>query len=160
MFRDATRAVKLVAAAMTTAEFDPVRLEGCAGDGWTTLTELADTLVRDHGLPFRTAHAIAGRLITARQQDADRPLADVLADVSKEVAGAPIVYSEAALAKVLSPRYFVTVRRTLGGPAPEETARAAGVSRQLLGADDAWWEQATNALADAEHRLAERSAAL
>jgi argininosuccinate lyase len=160
MFRDATRAVKLVAAAMTTAEFDPVRLEARAGDGWTTLTELADTLVRDHGLPFRTAHAIAGRLITARQRDADRPLADVLADVSKEVAGAPIAYSEAELAKILSPRYFVTVRRTLGGPAPEETARAAGVSRQLLGADDAWWEQATNALADAEHRLAERSAAL
>ena len=160
MFRDATRAVKLVAAAMTTAEFDAVRLEARAGDGWTTLTELADTLVRDHGLPFRTAHAIAGRLITARQRDADRPLADVLADVSKEVAGAPIAYSEAALAKILSPRYFVTVRRTLGGPAPEETARAAGVSRQLLGADDAWWEQATDALADAEHRLAERSAAL
>ena len=160
MFRDATRAVKLVAAAMTTAEFDPVRLEARAGDGWTTLTELADTLVRDHGLPFRTAHAIAGRLITARQHDADRPLADVLADVSKEVSGASIVYSEAALAKILSPRYFVTVRRTLGGPAPEETARAAGVSRQLLGADDAWWEQATNALADAEHRLAERSTAL
>jgi len=160
MFRDATRAVKLVAAAMTTAEFDPVRLEARAGDGWTTLTELADTLVRDHGLPFRTAHAIAGRLMTARQRDADRPLADVLADVSKEVAGAPIAYSEAALAKILSPRYFVTVRCTLGGPAPDETARAAGVSRHLLGADDAWWEQATNALADAEHRLAERSAAL
>ena len=71
-----------------------------------------------------------------------------------------IAYSEAALATILSPRYFVTVRRTLGGPAPEETARAAGVSRQLLAADDAWWEQATNALADAEHRLAERSAAL
>jgi argininosuccinate lyase len=160
MFRDATRAVKLVAAAMTTAEFDPARLEARAGDGWTTLTELADTLVRDHGLPFRTAHAIAGRLMTARQRDADRPLADVLADVSKEVAGAPIAYSEAELAKILSPRHFVTVRRTLGGPAPEETARAAGVSRHLLGADDAWWEQATNALADAEHRLAERSAAL
>ena len=48
MFRDATRAVKLVAAAMTTAEFDAQRLEARAGDGWTTLTELADTLVRDH----------------------------------------------------------------------------------------------------------------
>src|SRR4029077_4481066 len=65
MFRDATRAVSLVAAAMATAEFDPSALEARAGDGWTTLTELADTLVRDHGLPFRTAHAVASRLITA-----------------------------------------------------------------------------------------------
>src|SRR5262249_3718796 len=56
MFRDATRAVKVVAAAMTTAEFDAARLEARAADGWTTITELADTLVRDDGLPFRTAH--------------------------------------------------------------------------------------------------------
>ena len=160
MFRDATRAVKLVAAAMATAEFDAARLEARAGAGWTTLTELADTLVRDHGLPFRTAHAIAGRLIAARQREPDRPLAEVLAGVSKEVLGAPITYSETALEEILSPRHFVAVRRTLGGPAPEETARAAAISRQLLGTDDAWWEQATDALGAAERRLAERSAAL
>src|SRR6185503_18083001 len=34
MFRDATRAVRLVAAALTTAEFDAARLEARAGDGW------------------------------------------------------------------------------------------------------------------------------
>ncbi len=160
MFRDATRAVKLVAAAMTTAQFDAERLESRAGDGWTTLTELADTLVRDHELPFRTAHAIAGRLIAARQREPNRPLPDALAAASSDVLGAPINYTETALAEILSPRHFVAVRRTLGGPAPEETARAAEVSHQLLAADEAWWEQATNALADAERRLAERSARL
>ena len=87
MFRDATRAVKLVAAAMSTAEFDAARLEARAGDGWTTLTELADTLVRDHGLPFRTAHAIAAhccRRTAARSPD--RPLAALLADASTRTA--------------------------------------------------------------------------
>ena len=161
MFRDAMRAVKLVAAAMTTAQFDAARLEARAGDGWTTLTELADTLVRDHAMPFRTAHAIAGRLIAARQREPDRPLADALTAASADVLGAPVVYSDPALAEILSPRHFVAVRRTLGGPAPEETARAAPPSRQLLGADEAWWEQATTALADALNAgLAERSAAL
>src|SRR5262249_46560470 len=58
MFRDGTRAVKLVSATMASAEFDPVGLEAKAAEGWTTLTELADTLVRDHGLPFRKAHSI------------------------------------------------------------------------------------------------------
>jgi argininosuccinate lyase len=159
-FRDAMRAVKLVAAAMATAEFDAARLEARAGDGWTTLTELADTLVRDRALPFRTAHAIAARLVTARKNEPNRPLADALAAASADVLGAPIVYSETALAEILSPRHFVAVRRTFGGPAPEETARAATASRQLLGVDEGWWEQATNALADAKRRLAERSAAL
>src|SRR4029453_16453414 len=57
MFRDATRAVKLVGAAMTTAEFDAARLEAHAADGWTTLTELADTLVRAGGVPVQRARA-------------------------------------------------------------------------------------------------------
>jgi argininosuccinate lyase len=160
MFRDATRAVSLVAAAMATAEFDAVRLEARAGDGWTTLTELADTLVRDHALPFNTAHAIASRLVGGRQRDPQRSLADLVQDATTELLGAPLPYSEEQLTRILSPRHFVEIRRTLGGPAPEETARAAAVSGQLLDADQTWWSQATGALAKADQMLAERSAAL
>jgi argininosuccinate lyase len=160
MFRDATRTVKLVAAALRTAEFDAARLEARAADGWTTLTELADTLVRDHGIPFRTAHAIAGRLITARQRDPVTPLAALLAAASADLLGAPLQYSDAALTRILSPRHFVDVRRTFGGPAPEETARAAAVSRALLDEDQAWWTQTTAALSAAEQRLSDRAARL
>jgi argininosuccinate lyase len=160
MFRDATRAVKLVAAAMATAEFDAPRLEARAGAGWTTLTELADTLVRDHRLPFRTAHAIAACLIRSHEADPARLMSDLLKEASMDLLGAPIVYSESALTRILSPRYFVEVRRTLGGPAPEETARAAAGSRRLLDEDEAWWSNATGALTRAERLLVERSAAL
>ena len=160
MFRDATRAVKLVAAAMATAEFDAARLEARAGDGWTTLTELADTLVRDHGLPFKTAHGIASHLVGGRQRDPHRPLVDLLNDACTELLGAPLAYTDAQLTHILSPRYFVEIRRTLGGPAPEETARAAKASRQQLDADQSWWSHATDVLATAEHTLAARSAAL
>jgi argininosuccinate lyase len=160
MFRDATRAVKLVGAAMTTAEFDAARLEARAADGWTTLTELADTLVRDHGLPFKSAHGIASRLIAARQNHPDRPLSELVAEASRDVLGAPLAYSDAQLKQILSPRHFVNVRKTPGGPAPEETARAAKTSRQLLEADDDWWTNATSALGDAERKLAEQSARL
>jgi argininosuccinate lyase len=160
MFRDASRAVKLVAAALTTAEFDAARLEARAGDGWTTLTELADTLVRDHALPFKTAHAIASRLITARQQDASAPLSQLLARVSAEVAGRTIAYSDPDLARILSPRHFVEVRTTPGGPAPSETARAAQLSHAQLEADEGWWSTTTAGLAAAERRLAERASAL
>ncbi len=160
MFRDATRAVELVAAAMTTAEFDPVRLEARAGDGWTTLTELADTLARDHGLPFRTAHAISGRLIALRQAHPGGPLHELLTEASAAVLDQPLAYSEAELATILSPRHFVEVRKTLGGPAPEETARAAAVSCKNLEADEAWRADATHALEEAQRKLHERSAAL
>ncbi len=160
MFRDATRAVNLVAATMTTARFDAVRLEGCAGAGWTTLTELADTLVRDHGLPFKAAHTISARLIHGCESAPGRPLSEQLDTVSTDVLGVALGYSEEALTRILSPRYFVDVRRTLGGPAPDETARAAGVCRQQLAGDEQWWAEATELLRQAERSLTARSAAL
>jgi argininosuccinate lyase len=160
MFRDGMRAVKLVAAAMGTAEFDAAALEARAGDGWTTLTELADTLVREHRLPFKTAHAIAARLIAARQRHPDRALSQLVADASADVLGAPLSYSDARLAEILSPRNFVAVRRTHGGPAPEETARAAAASSGQLAADQEWWAGATSALEEAERRLSARAARL
>jgi hypothetical protein len=52
------------------------------------------------------------------------------------------------------------MRKTFGGPAPDETARAAGVSRAWLDADEVWWKAATDALVHAERELAERSATL
>ena len=160
MFRDATRTVKLVAAAMKTAEFDAARLEARAADGWTTLTELADTLVRDHGLPFRTAHQIATKLIAARQAQPGKPMAQLVADASTELLGSPIVYSDTALAGILSPRHFVNVRKTHGGPAPEETGRAVSASRALLEADQQWWQASADALTAAETRLAKRGEGL
>src|SRR2546429_2440155 len=105
MFRDATRTVRLLGAALATAEFDAARLESRAGDGWTTLTELADTLVRDRGLPFRTAHAIAARLISEADRQSGRPLASVLGDVSAALLGSPIEYTPAELDEILSPRH-------------------------------------------------------
>jgi argininosuccinate lyase len=160
MFRDATRAVRLVAAAMSSAEFDAAALEARAGDGWTTLTELADTLVRAHGLPFRKAHAIAAHFVGGRQRHPDRTFAALLADASEEVLGKSLAYTEEELTHILSPRHFVEIRKTHGGPAPEETARAAKVSRDRLETDEAWWTGATDALAKAEQTLADRSAAL
>jgi len=159
MFRDATRAVRLVAAAMT-AQFDAAALEARAGNGWTTLTELADTLARDHGLPFRKAHAIAAHVVGARQRHPERGFAALLADASTEVLGKTFAYSEEELTRILSPRHFVEIRRTHGGPAPEETARAARASRDTLDADESWWAKTTDGLAKAEQMLARRSAAL
>ena len=70
MFRDARRAVVLVDAALRGAEFDVERLESRAAEGGTTLTELADHLVREHRIPFKTAHTIAGRLLKAHRERA------------------------------------------------------------------------------------------
>ena len=156
MFRDATRMVALVAAAMRTAEFDPVGLEARAGDGWTTLTELADTLVRDRGMPFRTAHAISRRLVAARLHDPHKSLSELLNAATSDLLTSPLPYTDRELEAILSPRHFVAVRKTYGGPAPEETARAADASRVALESDEQWWTARNASLKAAEKRLADR----
>src|SRR5262249_34133906 len=130
MFRDAARAVSLAAAAMASAEVDVGTLQARAGRDWTPITELADTLVREHGLPFRAGHEIAAALIKATDGHAQtrmsESLAAILREVSRNVAGKEIVYTDAQLAEILSPRHFVEGRKTHGGPAPSETTRALG----------------------------------
>ncbi len=160
VFRDATRMVTLVAAAMQTAEFDASRLEARAAEGWATLTELADTLVRDHGLSFRLAHTVSARLMAEHTAHPDRSRADVLAEVSAGLLRAPIVYSTAALDEILSPRHFVLVRETPGGPAPAETARALAASQTELDADETWLRTTMAALTRARQTLATEASAL
>jgi argininosuccinate lyase len=160
MFRDAGRAVKLAAAAMKDATFDLQRMEDRASQGWITVTELADTLTRDRGLPFKRAHAIATRFVAESRRDPGEPLASILASVSREATGQAIVYEEATLKEILSPRHFVDVRKTPGGPAPSETARAIAASLTLLDADERWRAATVGRLREAEKALLAASAAL
>ena len=160
MFHDATRAIGIVSAAMASAAFDAASLERRAAEGWITITELADTLVRGHGLSFGAAHAAAKRVVEARSQDPSASLSAAVAEATAAWPGGPIRCDEQALEAALSPRHFVAVRRTLGGPAPEQTALALEASQALLHADRAWLHETRAGLESAAAELTRRSAAL
>jgi argininosuccinate lyase len=160
MFRDAVRAVTLVGAAMRAAQFDVARLEARAAEGGTTSTELADHLVRTHAIPFAAAHTIVARLVKAHRDRPDAPLGATLATISGDLLGVPLQYSDAQIAQVMSARHFVDVRRTHGGPAPAETARAIDASRHSLEADRAWLAARRQSIADADLALQARSLSL
>src|SRR4051812_7623882 len=160
MFNDADRAVRLVAAAMSTAAFDRERLAARAEQGWITVTELADTLTREEGVPFKTAHTIATRLVA---EAADRPTESrvrLLRDVSQSLLGRPIEFDDARLNEVLSARHFVEVRKTPGGPAPSEIGRTLAQSRKLLDGDSKWLSDTRAKLERADQQLTEAAAAL
>ena len=160
MFNDAERAVRLVTAAMESAAFDRDRLAARAEQGWITVTELADTLVRDHGVAFKTSHTIATRLIAEASRRPSEPRSRLLREVSASTLGHPIEYDEAALDDVLSARHFVNVRKTPGGPAPSEIARAITESRELLESDMRWLSDTRGKLERADQRLTEAALAL
>lgn len=153
MFRDAVRAIRLVAAVMRGAEINTARTQERAHKGWITVTELADTLTREHGLPFRTSHTIAGRFVAERTRNETVKPTETLRAVSMEVLGTPLSYGEQEFEQILSPMHFVDVRRTHGGPAPPETARALAESETTLTKDERWLSTTRDRLAAATTQL-------
>ena len=160
MFHDACRALALVAAAMASAEFDTAKLARRAAEGWITITELADTLVREHAMAFDAAHAIAQRIVKARSEDPAASISGIIEEVSQERLGRSVRYTEERVAAILSPRHFIDVRTTLGGPAPEMTTAAVEESRRALASDQAWVAATSARLDAAAAELVSRSAAL
>jgi argininosuccinate lyase len=78
-----------------------------------------------------------------------------LGEISADVLGRAIEIDDAALATILSPRHFIEVRTTPGGPAPSETSRAIEASKRALDADRGWVSEASQRLTAAQGALEE-----
>jgi argininosuccinate lyase len=159
-FKDATRAITLVAAAMKGAQFDVARMGERATKGLITVTELADTLAREQGIPFRSAHGIATAFVRTRAGASQLSDVEALAVASKEVVGTPIRFTAEQLALVLSPKHFVEIRRTPGGPSPAETSLATRESLNRAEEDRAWLQERIERLKSAQQELERRARAL
>ena len=142
MFRDAQRAVALLAVSIRGAELNVDRMRSHASEGGTTLTELADRLVRDQNVSFTMAHSIAAGLL------------------SGVVPPTSLGYTDEELTRILSASNFVETRRSPGGPAPSETSRALEAAREVLRRDRTWLEAAHKQIEDADTRRRERAASL
>ena len=128
---DACDAIEVCVAAtagmVVDMEPDVARLRVAAGVGFTTATDLADWLVRELNLPFRTAHHVTGTLVKVAEQRGigleDLPLADMQA-VEKRIT--KDVY------RVLGVDNSVKSRTSYGGTAPREVKKQAARWRRAL----------------------------
>lgn len=114
---DATTAITLSLAAMEGMIRDlkpnKERMRELAGAGFSTATDLADWLVRELRLPFRTAHHVTGRLVSlAEQKGCD------LADLSLEEMQAVESGINESLYDVLTVESSLASRTSHGGTAP------------------------------------------
>ena len=139
MFTDASRSLRLLAGLLRTAEVDRVRLLRRAGADFMTVTELADTLVREAGLSFREAHARVARAVSGAADDTPKAIATaLLSENSSLPIGAEV------LERSLDPVHFVVSRRIIGGPSPEVVREALAKARTEQGQIEDWI-QARNA---------------
>ena len=114
--------VRILDGCVSTLKLNLDRLEESSGAGFATATELADTLVRSTGMPFRTAHSIVGRIAAFGQ----RPSLAALDAVALEVAGfrpSECGFSSGDLDRALDPKSNVALRENIGGPGPFEVNR-------------------------------------
>ncbi|HJT88103.1 MAG TPA: argininosuccinate lyase [Bryobacteraceae bacterium] len=152
-FHDARRTLHLLAEALLHACFDTVRLAALAGRQFLTVTELADTLVRESKLSFRQAHGLVSKAVQAHPED-DTPdrIVDDLLRLAPGLAGRD------ALLAALDAGQFVARRLIPGGPAraaiEPELARARHAQADLAG----WLEDRRTALEAAHRELAEWTA--
>jgi argininosuccinate lyase len=131
-FDYASRVLELFTQVLASMSVDQERaLARCQSSG-ITLTELADSLVRNHRLPFRTAHGIVSRVANALRQRPSRrkgePWAEAVADLtarfSRGVTGEEIRIPPREMSRILDPARFVAARKVFGGPAPETVRRS------------------------------------
>ncbi len=161
---ESARAVlQLYAAVMDTLEVNVAHLNERAGAGFTTVTELADTLVRECQLPFRQAHHAVSALVTHAQAAELTPsqlTTRMLQDVAADNLGLDIRLGEEAFARALDARAFVEARSLPGGASSSATAEVLAAQLDQLTADSAWLRDQHDSLASADRLLKDEVAAL
>jgi len=148
---------RLLANVLGTAEVNRELLLERARASFANMTELADLLVREAGLPFRTAHRVVAALVKAAEARGIRDVRQVdpgmVEEAAQQVLGRPLGVPAERLREALDPVHFVAVRTVRGGVAPAEVQRMLA-DREVRAAQMAAWLDAARAqLAAAEGRL-------
>ncbi len=128
---------------LDTMKFHKDRMEKSAGGGFTNATDAADYLV-NHGVPFRDAHGIVGRLVLTcieKNCTIDELSFAELQEIS------PVF--EEDIYEAISLKTCVNKRLTLGGPGKEAMEQVIALEKEYLAAE--WqdeeakkWKQPSN----------------
>jgi len=120
-FASASRVLDLLASLVAQISIDPARAAANIRRSCITITELADSLVRQEGLSFRQAHEIAAAVAKAVVAVGGDLATDGFApfiETFQKSAGRGTTIDQAEFARLVSPEHFVEVRQRFGGPAP------------------------------------------
>jgi argininosuccinate lyase len=137
----AQECLELYKSVFETLELNVDHLARRAAEGFTTATELADTLVRETGLSFRTAHHVVSRMVqnaTAAGIPTTALTLSMLQEAAHAVIGGVLDIDDAQFHRALDARNFIAVRSGPGGVAPQATGELLDeLSEQI--ADDGEW---------------------
>lgn len=130
-------------------------LEAC-GQDYITATELADFLVREKGVPFRTAHRIVGRAVQLAIAEKKKLNENLLEEAAKQVGESGTKLEAGKIKNILSPMNAVNSKRVTGGPATVEVSRMLKAREEHIAVKMKALEDREKALKQARKRLCEK----
>jgi argininosuccinate lyase len=154
--RDAKESLRLLIDMLSSASFDTDRMREEAGKGFSTATELADTLVRSYGIAFRTAHTIVGRAV----QKGSLSLLTLEESAQETGSGISLIgkgLTQQNIDDALDVKNSIALRRAPGGPAPFATKIALQERKKQLDIDALLVEKRLLKLSDAKEDLITKS---
>ena len=121
-----------------------------------TATELANMLVRNYKVPFRTSHRIVGAVVKTLLEEG-KSFRDVtpelLAEVSKQILGHALIVKAHEIRGATEPSHAVESCQVRGGPSPKEVKRMAATRTNTMAESRMWISERKNKLTKAQEKL-------
>ena len=113
--------LSIVTKMLLSVKFKEDRCLELAGTNFATATDLADIMVREKQIPFRTAHKIVGRIVneaTASGLKEADITSEYIDDIASELGFEKLGLEDDLVQKALNPLENVKMRTVPGGPSP------------------------------------------
>lgn len=108
---------------------------------YSTMTELAELLLREEGVPFRVGHQVASELSAYGRESGKRPMDLTYSEVStvyQRVTGETLSLSNESVQQAFNSLEFIRSRQGIGGPQPAETKRMLKANQRNANETNAW----------------------
>lgn len=127
--------LKIVKDMVLSVKINKNRCLELASANFATATDLADVMVRESKIPFRTAHKIVGRLVNL-SIEMDLEIEDISSSfidgISNDLGFGKLKLSDDIIQKSLDPLENVKMRQVPGGPSPEMVQLACDNMKNFL----------------------------
>lgn len=158
-FDDILEATRIMTGVLSTMSVKTERmLDNATNLNWICATDIADLIVLEKGLPFRTAHQIVAILVRVgieRGITQSGVTSALLDEAAVEYMGRPLEISDELLRQALDPAACIRARTLTGGPAPERVQEDIARAQASHRADADELKKTRDRLASADTRLEE-----
>jgi argininosuccinate lyase len=124
-------------------------------EGYSTMTELADTLVRKHNIPFRIAHDIVVDVITKAMNENMKPediTQETITESTKKITGQNLPLTQEEIQTAINPTKNVETRLN-GGPSPDSVKKMINKRRKQITQETKRNQQRKNKIKTAYKKL-------